>query len=483
MEGQAPSNTDIPPPPPPHWNPQQWQAGPPQPYNPATELVRTVKSILWSAGFISFLLVLILSFIVVMAMTPEIQQWISTPVPSTSDPATLVLPQEYIFIITPWPMLLFSIEGTLFQAWHLMIFGILFCSFAYAKFDLIRSWLSTKEGAIKSLSVPEKATSSLEGVAKLFMASISFSVLYFIFLSAIEVEMNTPDFESLSRAELIYGLFAASVFEELVSRVLLVGVPLLCIGLIMKWKKPFHKLLGGGLGLTPLTFGLIVFSAVMFAFAHVGSWDFWKVPQVLVTGLALGWAFVRYGLHASILIHFTINLSSSALEIWPNSLPLTTILGLAMLIWMASGAYFLVHYAIELTMKLAPGLRPRPAPAMPYMPPPPHWQYAYQQPPQGQYNQPPQPQYPPPPPPPQWQSQATVPPPAWAYQQPPPAPAPPQQAPAQQPGMGKGGFVCPKCGHTSASYDTGRLTCMRCGGVQYRDQNPQDVVEKKQVEF
>jgi hypothetical protein len=295
--------------------------------------------------------------------------------------------------------------------------------------------------------------------------------------------MNTPDFESLSRAELIYGLFAASVFEELVSRVLLVGVPLLFIGLAMKWKKPFNKILGGGLGLTPMTFGLIVFSGTMFAFAHVGSWDLWKVPQVLVTGFALGWAFVRYGLHASILIHFTINLSSSALEIWPDNLGLTTLLGLAMLIWLASGAYFLVHYAIELTMKLAPGLRPKPAPAMAYMPPP-HWQYAYQQPPQGQYNQPPQANYPPPPPPPQWQGQATVPPPAWAYQQPPPAQTPPpQQPPIQQPGIGKGGFVCPKCGHTSASYDAGRLTCMRCGGVQYRDGAPQDSDEKMQVEF
>jgi hypothetical protein len=460
----------------------------PQPYNPAAELVRTIKSILWSAGFISFLMVLILSFIVVMAMTPEIQQWISTPVPSASDPATLVLPQEYIFIIIPWPLLLFSIEGPIFQAWHLLIFGILFCSFAYAKFDLIRSWLSTKEGAIKSLSVPEKATSSLEGVAKLFMASISFSVLYFIFLRVIEVEMNSPDFESLSRPELIYGLFAASVFEELISRVLLIGVPLLFIGLAMKWKNPLNKILGGGLGLTPMTFILIAFSATMFAFAHVGSWDLWKVPQVLVTGFALGWAFVRYGLHASILIHFTINLSYSALEIWPDHYILELALGLAILIWMVAGAYFLVHYAIELTMKLAPGLRPKPAPAA-YMPPPPHWQYAYQQSPQAQYQPPPPPPQwqgqatVPPPPPPQWQGQATVPPPAWAYRQPQPAQNPPPQPAAPIKSMDAGGFVCPKCGHTSASYDSGKLICLKCGTAHYKEGVPEKVVEKEQIEF
>ncbi|MFO7619180.1 MAG: CPBP family intramembrane glutamic endopeptidase [Thermoplasmata archaeon] len=468
-------------PPPQSFQPRGWE--PPPPHNPTNDLVRTVKSILWSAGFVSFMMVLVVSFIVVLAMTPEIQNWITTPVPSSSDPAVLIHPTNTVFIITPFYTPLFTVSGLGFQAWHILMLGILFCSVVYAKFDLLRSWLSAKNAAARSLMIPEKATSSLEGVAKLFMAGMSFSIVYFIFLELINVEMGTPDFDSLSRPELIFGLFNASVWEELVSRVLLVGAPLLLIGLVRKWDKPFAKLLGGGLGFTPVTFTLILFSALIFALAHVGSWDLWKVPQVLVTGLALGWAFVRYGLHASILIHFSINLYSSITEIWPDNEYLLMLLGAAILIWMAAGGYFFLHYCIELAMKLFPSLKPKPAPMAAYPSPPPHWQYgAIQNP----TRQPAQTQFPPPPPP-HWQNRPTVPPPPWAYgqtpaQAPPPAyQPPPQPPPALKRGI-TGGFVCTQCGHTAASYDSGKLTCLRCGTAHYRDV-PAKPEEKSQIEF
>ncbi|MBU4032515.1 MAG: CPBP family intramembrane metalloprotease [Candidatus Thermoplasmatota archaeon] len=456
MEGQDNTamrghSAPIPPPPP---SPAPWQARPaPPPYNPVTDLINMVKSILWSAGFISFLFVILMSFIVVMAMTPEIQQWITTPYPSAANPGTMVLPREGVFVITPWLIVLFTFEGMAFQAWHFLMLGILISAFVAAKHDMLRSWLSSKGKLIKSLTVPEKVTSSLENVAKLYMASISFSILYFIFLAAINVEMNSPDFDSWSRPELIYGLFSASVFEELISRVLLIGIPLAIIGLMKNQKEPFKKLLGGGMDLTKLTFGLIMFSSVIFALAHVGSWDFWKVPQVLVTGMALGWAFVRYGLHASILVHFSINLSSSALKIWPDNLALEGILSVIILIWLVAGAYFLLHYAIELSMKLFPSLRPKSATAGAYVSPPPHWQ---NYPNQGMGQSAPRSEKPPFPPPPQ-----------------------PPPVPMQRPG----GFVCPNCGNTNASYDSGKLTCLKCGTTHNRDAPVEKVEEKKMVEF
>jgi len=246
------------------------------------------KTIIWSAGFISFICVIFFSFIIVMAMTPDIQQWITTPYLNSAVPPVLVYPSESIFIITPWPVFLFSISGPAFQAWHFLILGILIGAFACAKYDLVKSWLSKPEMATLSLTVPEKAKTSLETVAKLFMASIFFSTCYFIFLAVINVDMETPAFDELSRPELIYALFSASVFEELISRVLLIGVPLVLIGLALKWKNPLRKILGGGLDITPMTFALITFSAIIFAFAHVGGWDYWKVPQVLIP--ALPWA-------------------------------------------------------------------------------------------------------------------------------------------------------------------------------------------------
>ncbi|MDO9537876.1 MAG: CPBP family glutamic-type intramembrane protease [Thermoplasmata archaeon] len=418
-----------------------------------------------------------MSFIIVLGMTPEIQDWVTTPIPQAADPSILELPIEYIFIITPVPTLLFTINGPAFQAWHFMILGILVCAFTYANFDMLKCWMSKKGRVLASFITPEKATSSLEGVAKLFMASIFFSVAYFIFLAMINVEMGSPDFDSLSRPELIYGLFSASVYEEFISRVLLVGVPLVIAGLIQKRDKPFLKIFGGGLGLTPLTLALITFSSLMFAFAHVASWDFWKVPQVLITGYALGWAFTRYGLHASILIHFSINLSSSVTEIWPNNAGVEMLMSIFILIWMVAGAYFFIHYLIEFLTKLMPKrlvlqASTAPPPVMGYAPPPPpHWQ-------QMQYQ---------PPPPTNWQyPQGTVPPPPRAYdqpQQPPPA-RPIVQPPPQRPQpAGSGGFVCPNCSSTGASYDAGKLTCMKCGSVHVKEQPVEKKEEKQQIEF
>jgi len=400
----------------------------PVPEDPLKEIFRTVKAILWSTGFIAFLLVLTLSFIIVLAMTPEIQNWINTPAPSADDPSVLGLPQEYIFIIVPFPLLLFTVQGTGFQAWHFLMLAFLVAAFGYSKYTLWKDWLSRKGQFILSLTAPEKAKSSLEGVAKLFMACVFFSTLYFVFLSLISVEMSTPAFDELSRPELIYGLFNASVFEELVSRVLLIGVPIVIIGLVMKWQNPLKKIIGGGLDITPITMGLITFSAIFFALAHVGGWDFWKVPQVLITGFALGYAFVRYGLHASILIHFSINLSSSAMEIWPDNLVISALLGMSMIIWIVAGGYFFFDYIWRLVKKMGFVPEPQPAQQM-YTPQPGHAEG-------NRY------QHPPP------------------YQQQPTSIQPP--VPAHQP-HGNRGFTCPNCGNTGASYANGILTCMRCG--------------------
>ena len=408
------------------------------PDNPIKELFRMVKAMLWSTAFISYLLIIALSFIIVLAMTPEIQSWITTPQPLASDPSVLETPIEYIFIIFPFPVLLFTISGAQFQAWHILMLSILIGAFAYSNYELLKDWLSRRGQFLLSLTAPDKAKSSLEGVAKLFMASSFFSTVYFIFLALGSIEMSSPAFDEFSRAELIYGLFNASVFEELISRVLLIGVPLLIIGIFMKWNKPWKKLLGGGLDITPMTMSLITFAAIFFALAHVGSWDFWKVPQVLITGFALGYAFVRYGLHASIMIHFSINLTSSMMEIWPDSLLVGGILGMSFFIWIVIGGYFFFDYIWRLLIKMKFISRPKPAAhtsGIQYGPPP---QAGYQQPSAG-YQESQIPDQP---------SQQYVPPPTQMRQM-----------------QSSKGFICPNCGNTGANYADGRLTCLRCRTV------------------
>jgi hypothetical protein len=398
--------------------PPYWQSAPIQ-YNPFSEVFRVIKAMFWSASLVSFLILFIISMAIVFAYTPAIQDWITTPGQDG------LLPSDAIFVITPIPVG-FAISGFSFQAWHILVLAILLICFAYCILELFTAWNSKKGNAVQALTMPEKAVTGLESVAKLLMAITFFSVVYYMILGTGGVEPGTPDLEDMPIRELIYRLFSASVFEEIAARVLLIGVPLLFIALILRWKGQYRSLLlGGRLKLNMLTLGLIVFSSMMFAFAHALSWDFWKVPQVFVSGMALGYAFIHYGLYASILLHFSVNVVTNALiQIWPDDVTITMVVGLILLLWFFAGAYFLLDYFIRFVTKFREIINTTFAPA-------PVTASA--------------------------QTDRAAP---TDYQ------VKPTSVRAQSNySLGYGGLVCQHCGSTSATYEDKKLVCMRCKNV------------------
>ncbi len=318
------------------------------PIDPFDELIRVIKSALWSTGFISFICLLILSVAILFAATPGIQDWISTPSESGE------MPNEVLFLLIPLPVGILQLDGMSLQFWHLLMLSILAICFFYGFYRMCVYWSSKKNGLAESFIVPEKARSGLEGVAKLFMAVSFFTLSYYLILEMFKVSQNVPPFDELSTNELIFRLFNASVYEEFISRLLLIGVPLLLIAQLLRWKRPHYRLLfGGGMRMNFLTTSLIIISTLIFAFGHIGSWDFWKVPQVFVSGMALGYAFVRFGLFASILLHFSVNLiTSSATEIWPENQIVLIVIGMAFLIWVLAGSYFFIDYSFRFMRKL-----------------------------------------------------------------------------------------------------------------------------------
>lgn len=399
--------------PPPYWQPV------PLHYNPFSEVIRVIKAMFWSAGFISFLIMFIIGMAIVIAYTPAIQEWIITPGQDG------LLPSDAIFVITPIPVG-FTIEGISLQVWHMFVLAFLTLCFAYCIFELFKAWGSKKGTAVQALTMPEKAGTGIEAVAKLLMAITFFSVVYYLILGSGGVEPGTPDLESMPIPELIYRLFSASVFEELISRVLLIGVPLLFIALLLRWKGQYRSLLlGGRLKLNVLTLGLIVFSSMMFAFAHALSWDFWKVPQVLVSGMALGYAFVQYGLYASILLHFSVNVVTNALvQIWPDDITITMVVGMILLLWFFAGAYFLLDYLIRFAAKFRQIINTTFAPV-----PVTAGAQADGEIPAGQPEE------------------------------------PPSKKAHDQYSLAYGGLVCQHCGSTSATYENKKLVCMRCKNI------------------
>ena len=59
---------------------------------------------------------------------------------------------------------------------------------------------------------------------------------------------------------------------------------------------------------------LIFASALVFGFAHMSGWGLWKVLPTFISGIALGYLYVRFGIHVSIMMHFAIDYMAVLLD-------------------------------------------------------------------------------------------------------------------------------------------------------------------------
>ena len=103
----------------------------------------------------------------------------------------------------------------------------------------------------------------------------------------------------------------APVLEEFIFRIVLVGIPLFALYSHRSSIRYFLKCLWSPSSLGILdskkAIFLIVFVGVLFGFAHVAFGDSWsegKFAQATAGGIILGWVYLRYGIVASILIHW-----------------------------------------------------------------------------------------------------------------------------------------------------------------------------------
>ena len=138
--------------------------------------------------------------------------------------------------------------------------------------------------------------------------------------------INIPDLPTdLGQSIMLYT--NAGVWEEIVSRVLLMGVPMVAIAAIKHYRNPLGYLLGG-FGINKTTIILILISTTFFAIGHVNGWGWNKVPLVLIGGVVMGWLYARFGLHACIVFHCLTDLMSVGV----NSFAITMLLYIMILL-------------------------------------------------------------------------------------------------------------------------------------------------------
>jgi len=245
-----------------------------------------------------------------------------------------------LYLVTPWIVDIVEIGGEVLVGYFIFLVIAIVTSFLWMVRKSVVGF--ARELRLKPL---RGGHSPVYLMATLFFALIAFNFFYYIGLGAGGIDPGTPDFTDDSLWKLIFAFANASVWEELVTRVLFIGVPLLFVDLArrggMRWK---NYVLGGGFKLCKPEIVLLVFSSAMFALAHISSWDTYKMPPTFIAGLALGYLFLRVGLYAAIMLHFTVDFISMPIEV-TQSLDVTLVIGVLVLAWIILGSCYFVYYS------------------------------------------------------------------------------------------------------------------------------------------
>ena len=246
-----------------------------------------------------------------------------------------------ILFLVPMPAVLFWVSGIFAYGYYLFLVVATIVSFILLLYN-------SREGIMAMLrdkKVEAADDIPLYSVATLFAATIAINLIFNLLVTAAGSTPAVP--EPLDELWMEwYSLLNASVWEEVICRVIYIGIPMMVVALCLKesgaWKRLF-----GHFEMNNAAVAFIIISAVIFAVAHVSSWDVFKIFPTFVSGLALGYLFVKYGVYASIMFHFLIDYLSSVEWVLGVGDRATMLLGSFLMFVVMLGVVFAVWYAVR----------------------------------------------------------------------------------------------------------------------------------------
>ncbi|MGH1521495.1 MAG: CPBP family glutamic-type intramembrane protease [Nitrosopumilus sp.] len=178
--------------------------------------------------------------------------------------------------------------------------------------------LGPKSGFLKSLSpvislgqYPSRLNYMI-GVTKWFSILILLSVVINFIQEQFGISTLPPPVDN----HLVHFFYVSlsPLLEEFGFRMILIGIPLFALYSNHSSLKYFIKCLWNPDNLniydSKKAIILIVFVGITFGFAHIAfgeSWSEGKFAQASVSGVILGWVYLRYGFVTSLLIHWATN--------------------------------------------------------------------------------------------------------------------------------------------------------------------------------
>lgn len=236
-----------------------------------------------------------------------------------------------LLIITPAPIsILKPFGGPAFLIYYLFVVVVISSCFFWLFYKDMPVVIDDFKKALKKGWFSVKSKSTLLRIGQLFAFGIFFNVGYNLVILILFGEGVLPTETEISPPWFFLSLVSsAAVWEELISRTLLIGVPLFVIALVKNKRvdRPLRYFIGGGFKLGALELTFLLFSAIMFGAAHTFSGGPWVFPPLFVGGLILGYLFLKKGIIASIMFHFiwNYNIALNYLASVTGNLPLLTL--------------------------------------------------------------------------------------------------------------------------------------------------------------
>jgi hypothetical protein len=264
---------------------------------------------------------------------------------------SLVIPQTFshstsLYIATPWLIELVVLEGFAFFLWYIFIVSCILASFTWLFWkDGMHAYRNFPNFMRRSRKLPNSSSNAMIMVPQLFFVNIFINFVFVLILMIFGVETTVPSF--LEDAELwkrLYALANASVYEELITRVLLIGIPLLLIDIIRrKSNMEFRKyILGGNFEPTLVPVIFVLISSMIFASAHFFAWDAFKVILTFFGGVIFGYLFIKKGLYTCIILHFFVDYLAITMEVTGFVFGIMVVL--IMLFWVVMGGFCTALY-------------------------------------------------------------------------------------------------------------------------------------------
>ncbi|MFQ5986874.1 MAG: type II CAAX prenyl endopeptidase Rce1 family protein [Thermoplasmata archaeon] len=360
-----------------------WQTGVPLPGQ--TSALRPALGVLWLIAMILFLVYLAASLGALVWISPVIVDGISAGACADCT--------GFFFWINPLsPNLLEFIEvgGPALLTWFFIVFGVIFVIFLHQL--LFHGRRTYRDMRLPPERVDRKlaSRSPVVAVGQVFMAILFFDTIFIlIILPLLGVAPTLPPFfTDAPEWYVLYTAVNATVWEEVATRVLLIGLPMALASLVTRLSDvvsgqrvkgqsrgrhlagSFKYLLGGhvhaGSPRPAVLVGaaLVFVSAIIFGYLHVPGAGAWRFVVAFASGLAMGYLFLRHGIVASILFHFSINSLGVLVGVAEPSLGATVVVGLLYWALVLFGAGFLAYYTKQLGgLLLRPLFRSRRQPA------------------------------------------------------------------------------------------------------------------------